>query len=279
MKIVYYLAVHHKPRQFAWLFHAIYTAEDIFLVHVDKKASLEDFNAIREIAAGRSNVVFLDRRTVNWAGWSQVGAELAAMRFAVRQIADWDYFINLSGNDYPIKRIEEIRATLVRSSPLNFIRAWDFDAVREVEPEDPHLRREMSIEVGRHVRRLGVRLPRGSRYLRFKGSQWHMLTRGFCEWLVNSRGARRAARWMRFSYCPDETFFQTAIMSSPFAEMRAEDCGRFFEFPGPRTLTLQDLPRLSATDDLFGRKFDEDVDSEVLRVLAARLGLATPAIG
>ena len=275
-RIAYYLAAHHKPRQFAWLFSSIYTEQDLFLVHVDKKASPADYEAITKIVGGGPNIVLLPRRTENWGGWSQVGAEMAALKVALGDSGDWDYFINLSGHDYPIKSPQDIRSTLARAYPQNFIRAWSFDKVRGTEPDDPHLRREMALEIGRHTRKLGVGLPGGAKYLQFKGSQWHMLTREFCEWLANDKVPRRIARRLRFTHCPDETYFQAAIMTSPFADRRAPDCGRFFEFPGPRTLVLDDLQQLLEVDDLFARKFDEDVDGEILRQLAERLGLASP---
>jgi hypothetical protein len=75
---------------------------------------------------------------------------------------------------------------------------------------------------------------------------------------------------------PDEIFFQTLVMNSPFRD-RITDPLRYIAWDGdsdnPRILTMADLDALMASSSLFARKFDPAVDAEVLdridRVLEA----------
>ena len=279
MKLAYYIAVHHKPYQFEWLLKALYNETDLFLIHVDKKSPNGFQAAIQGIVRAQQthtqdNIVFLPRRRINWGGWSQVSNELSAMRVALASGHAWQYFINLSGQDYPIQSLPEIRRVLREAWPRNFIRVWSFDRVRAEEAEDPHLRKLISLEVFGRARELPFRLPNNGLSMDYKGSQWHILTRESCQWFLDDPVARRLARWLRFWRCPEEVFFQAAIMNGPFIDLRMEDSGRLFSFPGhrPSTLVVSDLERILASSDLFARKFDAAVDRQVLESIAEKRG-------
>jgi hypothetical protein len=77
--------------------------------------------------------------------------------------------------------------------------------------------------------------------------------------------------------CPDELFFQTILVGTGFAEAHevVDDSLRFMRWPeganGPRTLTIDDLPAMLDSSDLFARKFDATADAGVLDRLEGRL--------
>lgn len=277
MRTAYYIATHHKFEQFRWLFEAIYQPGDVYAIHVDRKSRADFHKRVLEHIGTRPNVVLLPRISVAWGGWSQIGAELAAIRELLKFAPDWKYFINLSGQDYPLKPLAHIKETLRREWPRNVIRVWSFDRVRKAEPQDPHLKQRLFFEFRGRVVRTPLRLPyTGSLDLKFKGSQWHMLTREFCEWLDHSPVVKRIARRLKFSEIPDETFFQAALMNSPFREQRTSDHYRTILWPGPKILGMEDYPGMTQSDHLFGRKFDESVDRAVLERLAADNGYRVP---
>jgi hypothetical protein len=70
---------------------------------------------------------------------------------------------------------------------------------------------------------------------------------------------------------PDETFFQTVIMSGPLATtVDNEELHYHYWSAGnahPAVLGVGDLPKLRASDKLFARKFDAAVDSAILDLL------------
>jgi Core-2/I-Branching enzyme len=277
LKLAYYIAAHHKAYQFEWLFKALYNETDLFIIHIDKKSPREFQLAIENIVRTQEkftlkNTVFLPPRRVNWGGWSQVSTELGAIRIALQSEHQWQYFVNLSGQDYPIQSLPEIRRTLREAWPRNFIRVWSFDRVRSEEPEDPHLRKLVSIEMFGRVKQLPFRLPNCGLSTDYKGSSWHILTREYCQWLLVDPIASRLAKYLQFWRCPDEVFFQAAIMNSPFIDLRMEDSGRLFFFPGPKILESSDLGRILASSDLFARKFDTAVDRAVLESIAEKRG-------
>lgn len=279
MNLAYFLLVHRDPEQFRWLWRAIGNSSDCFCIHVDAK-SPDSFDAeVRRVVGAAPNVRWLPRRKIAWSGWSMVAAELDAMRLMLSErgsLPPWRHWINLSGQDYPIKPMESIRRTLAAGGDRNHIRCWTFDRVAVDEPDDIHLRRRAYLEYRGKIRRVPLlRLP-GSRNLDWKGSTWHMLAREFCEWAVDSEFARRPPAALRFAFCPDELFFQALIMSSGFAPTVDQDFGRLVLWPGPKVLGVGDLPCIRSSPCLFARKFDHARDADVLREIAAECGHGSP---
>lgn len=237
-RICFYVACHHNALTFASLWKAIYSPTDLFIVHVDRKSPDDFAQRVADIVGTPANVILMPRRRMKWGGWSQVSTELAAMRIALKR-GGWDYFINLSGQDLPTKPIAQLKASL---GIANWIRAWSFERVRRNEPNDPHLKQRLPIPYA----------------WRFKGSQWHMLTRRFCEWLTTSWAVRVMGWYFRFTHIPDETFISSAFVSYCGGES-LNDCGRYLLWPGPKTITLADVPAaLADPTTFFARKFDAE---------------------
>jgi hypothetical protein len=281
MRIAYFIIAHHKFPQFCWLFDAIYTAEDVFLIHVDKKSSDEFYSKIKSYVGTRFNISFLPRRAVTWGGWSVTSVELQAIKTLLDSDAKWQYYINVSGQDYPIKSIESMKANLQAQWPRNFVEVLSFARMQEIDADDPHLNRSLVFDVFGRLVRTPLRLPFPTSIdIKYKGSQWHMLTREFCAWVLADPMTKRIQKLVKYTWAPDELFFQALIMNSPYRDLRAEHYGRGIIWPGntpsPKTFTMKDYDWLSASKALFARKFDESVDRQVLEHLASDHGFPVP---
>ncbi|GAA6085287.1 beta-1,3-galactosyl-O-glycosyl-glycoprotein beta-1,6-N-acetylglucosaminyltransferase-like [Tachysurus ichikawai] len=87
-----------------------YTALRIFYcIHVDKKAPHSTRKVISGIVSCFDNV-FLVSQTVEvvYASWSRVQADINCMKDLYQVNSHWKYFINLCGQDFPIKTNLEI---------------------------------------------------------------------------------------------------------------------------------------------------------------------------
>src|SRR5262245_24912291 len=135
MKIAYFIMVHNNFPQLCWLMNAIYSDDDLFVIHIDKKSSPGFFNRVHEYVDGRPNIEFLPSHKVNRFGWSVVKTELRAIRALVSSKREWKYLINLSAQDYPIKSIDTIKTTLSLEFPKNFVEVIPRD---EMAKGDPH---------------------------------------------------------------------------------------------------------------------------------------------
>ena len=280
---VYSISLHHKVYQFEWLFRALENAEDLFLVHVDRRAPEELVRQVRAIVSARPNVELLPRVAIRWGRWSQVRAELAAMRRAFELGTEWRYFITLSGQDYPIRSRAEIDAELAAGWPGSFLSVDSFEQIRLVRPQDRHLRKRLTVRIGGHLVETPMPVPAVPGVdAEFKGSSWHMLSRDFCQWVLTAPVPRRLERALTYSRCPDEVFFQACFMNSPFKDLHAGDARRFTRWSSataasPAVLVAGDRPDLDDSDALFARKFDAQVDRSVLEALARDLGYPQPS--
>jgi hypothetical protein len=279
MKIAYLILLHHKLEQFRYLLDAIYSTHDMFLIHIDRGSPSVFHRAVQACVGGFSNVGFLSSRPVAWGGWSVIAPELRAIEFFLKASRDWSYYINLSGQDYPIKPREVIRDTLKAAWPRNFVEVETFAEKRAYQPDDPHLKRRLTFDLF-GIRRLVTPIPLPAPKLidmDFKGSHWHMLSREFCDWMVDAPIRRHVERYLRFTSCPSEVFIQTMIMNSPFAEDRMGHSGREVIWPGPKVLDSGDYDRLMRSPALFARKFDQTKDPDILLRLAKSNGYIVPS--
>lgn len=282
MKIVYFILLHHKERQFEWLFSALYNPFDLFAIHVDKKSSRATYQHVTSLADGSPNVCFLPRDSIVWGGWSIDEVTLRAIKFLLELDGAWGYFINLSGQDYPIQPIDEIRSALAEAPSLNHLEAYTISS--RPQREQAHLRRRMRwrcFEVGSRLIRTPIpkAAPRNL-HVEWKGSGWYALSRDFCEWIAADDLTSECAAALRNMYIPDEFLMQTLAMNGPFSDTVTFDNRREIVWTGqphPETLTMRHLSRLESSKAFFARKFDEAVDREVLFALAERTGAVPPA--
>ena len=272
-KIAYFMMVHHKPEQFVWLIKAIHDPEDVFLVHVDLKSRLglkRDrqgvMSGVRSACGHLANVHLMRSRYTNWGGWSLSRILLDAIKIALKSGVDWRYFINLSGQCYPLRSLDRIKYDLASRGDSVGVQMWP---IADRPADDWHHRAHPMLETPLKALILPGRKPPPTSFtMDNKGSQWVILPRAFCEWLVRAPITRQIASYMRGLLLTDELIMQTLVANGPFANRIADDYGREIVWPGPKTFTIEDLPMLRASPALFARKFDAARDPELMEALA-----------
>lgn len=96
-------------QSFERLLRAIYAPQNIYCVHVDKKSKPTFHSAVAGITSCFPNV-FLVSQAVNvvYASWSRVQADINCMADLYNSTTKWKYFINVCGQDFPLKTNREI---------------------------------------------------------------------------------------------------------------------------------------------------------------------------
>lgn len=274
MRIAYQIGLHGKEEQFRWLFEALYNRDDLFTIHVDSKAPHSTVDAVYKIAGAKPNVAFQDRRSVIYGDWQLCEVELDGIKYFLRNGEEWDFFINLSGQDYPLRSREHIAHELSLNLERNFIGMIHLDTL------PPYFRRRAKWFCFR-VGNVFVRTPlpwRAPQHIKlhWHGSAWHILSRSFCEWIVSASMAKECMRFLKHVKLSNEFLMQTLIMNSPFIHTLIPNYKRKilwrFHSPHPEILTIKDLSTLIDSDAFFARKFDANVDKEILYALAERSG-------
>lgn len=258
---------------------------DIF-VHVDAKATgfnKEDFENITK----HSMLTFLPQRiSVNWGGVSIMRSEIALLKAATSHDA-YDYYHLLSGMDLPVKSQEEMHAFFDAHKGKEFLNLWEFKKSTlsrfryyTIFPEGEGKFRTRIIN---HIFK-GLQMAVGYRINRdveFKfGSQWFSITDTLARYVVEKE------EWLekvfgRTSTC-DEIFLPTLVWNSDFknylfhptpvksqkevnlSNMRFIDWTRGESIRHPWTFRSDDMKLLESIPHFWARKFDENVDSEII---------------
>ncbi len=299
MKTAYFILVHRYPRQFRRLFRAIYHPANYYLIHVDKKAAVGLQAEIRDFLASFSNAQLLESQNVVWGGYSMVDVELRGIKELLKISAEWDFFINLSGQDFPLKAQAFIQDFLSQNEGKDFITIADQAKKR---PDTLNRVENYFVESDNGFSGTPCKRP----YLRdvtpYIGSQWMILSRDCCEFICCSGEVEKFKSFYRHTLIPDEGFFQTVLMNTNYSGTLVNDDKRAIVWiPDegiklrpktftandtksliasgsiklrPKTFTANDTEFLLASDALFARKFDSTVDSTIFDILESKLQIS-----
>jgi len=297
MKLACIVLAHHRPSQLALLLARLSHPQVRIYLQIDRRARIGPFNT--ELAArDLGEITLLPRHQSRWGGLGLLDAEIDGLR---RGLADrCDYFLLLSGQDFPLWPIERVLAFFEAVGERSYIdhfplpdQRWAYDGRMRTDFYSYDLlgRRETCIPRGEeHGLNWKGRLLNGllrlwtahkpprrfPSYLSpFGGSQWWNLSREAVEFVIAFLESHPDYRqYHAHTLAPDEIFFQSVLLGTSFSETHevVNDSLRFMIWPEasshPRTLGLGDLPAMLASGKPFARKFDDQVDQSVLMRLA-----------
>lgn len=122
MKIAYILLAHNNPSQLKRLVDSLKNTGD-FYIHIDKKSDIRPFKQVFE---GMDSVHLLKRRVnVTWAGWSMVKGYMLLLKEAFASEKNYDRFVMLTGQDYPLMSDEKIIKTFEDNRDVEYVMAYN----------------------------------------------------------------------------------------------------------------------------------------------------------
>lgn len=245
------------------------------------------------------NVRLVDPHVVTkWADFSCIEAAVKALKLLYSGAHAPDWFVYLSGSDYPIKPAARILGDL-QSSPFD-AHIEHARVLRRPPPHTPlegrleghkgddwprHCHRRycsMPITVPWITRRLELstrtfqlehplltswQLPFSKEFACYAGEAWFCANRRAARVILDSY--TRNTKWVSHSrkvLCPEESYFHTVLANAPSLCL-SQDPLRYMDWTvrgnHPKVLSVDDLPRLTASNAHFARKFAEDISSEM----------------
>ena len=228
MQIAYLILAHADPLHLQRLTAKLSIEGAVIFIHVDKKSDLKKFQHIQE-----PRIIFINARVpVYWGDFSQVQAILNLLDAALTSKFDIQRLVLLSGVDYPIVPMDDIVALFATHSATEFMNAVQMPADTAGKPisrMNNFVVRPGTFRIARKLKRACQRLgliPKHrdhAAYLKdlvpFGGSTWWAITRDAGEYVrqfVHTRAD--IVTFFKNVECPDEAFFQTVLMNSPYAE-------------------------------------------------------------
>eukprot|EP00128_Syssomonas_multiformis_P016136 Colp12_sorted_trinity150504_noHs@29416 len=269
------------------LLPAIYNGDNVYALYFDKRIDLSIVKELKRKLIKKlsrpKNVYFLQSSMITYRGISMVLNTLESIVFLLRLPVKWNYFINLSGADYPLQTQADIQEALASLpfSNLSFISnmknpeklEWRWRKV-VIDPGVVGIDGNLTKPLAEYPE---VDLPIELGY----GSAWMILSRAFCEYSVNSNLGRRLLAFFSHTTSSPEHYFQTLAYNSEFSMYVINDDMRsiVWTFEGKTTpgnqhpFLLDDLQYwslVSGKGAIFARKFTSDsplldqIDQELL---------------
>eukprot|EP00871_Galdieria_phlegrea_P003004 jgi/Galph1/3704/GphlegSOOS_G2347.1 len=236
IRIAYFIQVSSSSLGlFQRLISVLYDPQHLFAVHFDKNCNQTLVKSIEYSIkqTGVSNLFVIPSETLTYSGISLVLNTLSAMTFLLKHKIgekDWDFFINISGADYPLlsvqnqkKVLEEACNRLETTQSMNFLQMFDehySEYRRKLIYIDPSLTlnadANREIEPGEALKPLMVHpYQEYFNFTLYKSEAWMILCRKTVEYLTSES----YPRWILASFVntasAPEHYFATVLKTSP----------------------------------------------------------------
>ncbi|MBD2526707.1 beta-1,6-N-acetylglucosaminyltransferase [Nostoc sp. FACHB-133] len=278
MDIAYIISAYKYPQQLIRLVNKLNADKTSFLIHVDKKTNNKIYQEMVQGLSKYSNVCFLDRHKCYWGDFGHVLASIKGIKKIFDSNISCDYIILLTGQCYPIKSNKQIRDflkqlnshSLVNFSPLPND-AWikggeERGGMDRIEYFYLNLfNKRFPVSFFQH--QLKRKFLKG--FKPYGGSSYWCVSRELAEY-INSFINHNPdfVDFFRNVLIPDEIFFQTIIMNSPFKEKIISNHMTYTLWKDysdhPEILGINHFNKLSQSSCLYARKFDATKDSQIL---------------
>ncbi|MCS4300880.1 MULTISPECIES: beta-1,6-N-acetylglucosaminyltransferase [unclassified Chryseobacterium] len=278
VRIAYFIMIHHKPDAFKEMFQKIYTRDQFYLIHIDRKAKAELTEEIQLYIIHFPNVYILESMNIVSGGFSMIQAELNAMEYLLNVSPDWDYFINLSGEDSSLKSQNIIRKFLTDNNGRNYLFYYDQkfyrpDTLQRIQNHFTELTHKISSFIYKREFMKEV-IP-------YIGGKWFILTRETCIFLTNNKRVMDFEDYYLHTLLPAESFFQTVLLNTVFNDIIVNDDKRAVI---EKTFFSKDqyadsfIETLKSSNRLFIRKINDKTNKSILKYINDTYLLPLPEI-
>jgi hypothetical protein len=252
--------------------------DDDFLIYVNVDAS----SAIDVAGLHPAARLVRPRIAIRWGDFSQVEATLHSMRQVVAEAGAFDKLLFISAQDAPLlpnRRLKIELAALAGRELLDCVavgpQGWPCaERYQYFHRDGGGAPAVLACRAANRIMRLGgLRRRMVNGWQPWGGSSWWALSRE-CVAAIVARVRKDPAilRFFRSVSCPDELFFQTLVMNSPFGARVVPDNFRHIQWSGagarnPKVLDEGDFAAISASRAHFCRKLDAAASAGLLPLL------------
>jgi len=291
MKLFYLILAHTNLPQVNRMINALQHEQAEFFIHFDVRVPLDEIRKCPFYNAPGVTIL-RNRHKINWGGYNMVRATLGLIRAACKK-KEAGYLILLSGQDFPLKSTAFIYDFLKKDYGREYLEYFSLPSdnwalnngldriqylwfVDTIHIDDCFKLYEMQ-KYNEMSRKYFHELPP------YGGSQWWCITTECADYLLRFlRNNPVYEEYFQYCFIPDETFFNTIIMNSPFKERTVNNNLKYIVWPGggahPLTFTLNEWDMLMQCDRLWARKFVDQGNSPILDRLEAHIGQASPVV-
>jgi hypothetical protein len=282
MRIANIIIFHKDPGAVERLIKALHHPNFDFYLHLDKKVDIRPFAYLADLP---NTQFIINRKAVNWGGFSQLEALISSLEQIFKVNKTYDFVNLLSGQDYPIKPVQEIDDLLSSNLGKSFMMSetpptpwWDEAISRITEyhlseydfPGKYRLQMALTKLLPKRVFPLTLQLHGGP-----YGAYWILSFEAIMYIYYVLHGNEEVRLFFKHTWAPDEFLIHTLLMNSQFKETIVNENHHYMDRSQggsrPKILTKDDFDVLENSDKMFARKFDRVVDPEILDMIDERI--------
>ncbi|CAK9813203.1 Xylosyltransferase oxt [Anthophora plagiata] len=289
-RIAYLLTVNGRAsRQVKRLINILYHPSHFFYIHVDARQDYLYRDMLEVEQSCKSNNIKVARgenlrHASIWGGASLLTTLLKSAQQMLTHHHHWDFLVNLSESDFPIKNNAQLTQFLSLNKGMNFVKSHGREVQRFITKQGLD---KTFVECETRMWRIGDRkLPDGIQI--DGGSDWVALSREFVEYVANPLPDALVTdllKVFKYTLLPAESFFHTVLRNSRFCNTYIDNnlhvtnwkrklgckcqykavvdwCGC-----SPNDFKLEDFSRIRNTVDrnlFFARKFESVIDQRII---------------
>ena len=305
--MIHYLILAHKnPEQLSMLCNSLESSVSYIYAHIDANVDQSFFESYLQ----KNKIEYIRDRVNIYRWWfSMVQATLNWIKQIFPKMKKNDHIVVMSWQDFPIKSQNYIHTILQKNKWKSFVWyvkqpnderditkrvtkyyfhdlivpdwidiclkkiLWFFIAV-------PPLRNQIFGYIWQRV--VNFFLPQRKTLLKkynlYRGSQRQILSYDLVKYiseLVGSSEGKLLIKLFKNTAGPDELFFQTVFLNSQYKETIENFTHWYMDRKTwdtlPKILTMEDFPLMKNSPYFFARKFDMDLDKNILNHLSSEL--------
>ena len=293
MKNAYLIIAHNQPSLLQKLVNLLDSKDNDIYIHIDKKMKSRPI-----LKTNNSNLYYVKQRDVRWGSYTQIEAELELLKMSVEN-KKYDYYHLISGQDLPIKTNKEINEFLLANYGKEFV-SFDLNSKSEIienrikyyhffqnkykvmkkESDGNKLQKYFykCLEKSSIFIQKIIKINNMKKYTNIeikKGANWFSITDEFARYVVER--IEQIEQLYKYSICGDEIFLQTLLYNSKFGNNvynenicdEHDRCLRLIDWQrgNPYIWKSEDWEEIIKNKNLFARKFDENIDEDIVEKL------------
>jgi hypothetical protein len=292
MNKAYLVMAHKDPQQLYRLASRLNDGASEFFIHIDKKVDIAPFRILESLG---KIVHFTERYDSKWGSYGTIKPFLAGMKAVRDSSTKFDRILLLSGQDYPIKSNEYINnffsnaphSVFVNHFPIPNYEKWpgsDRGGWYRVDKYYFGMKwheffRSKSLNLlATYIPFLRRKMPKGMKP--YTGQTWWNLDMYALNYILDYHEKHpEYIRFHKHTFVADELFIQMILMNSNDERLLKSIGNSELRFTiwekansaHPKILRKTDIAAIRSSNDLFARKFDEKIDSEILDLIDSEI--------
>lgn len=286
MKQAILIIAHNNIEQLKILLSLLDNINFSIFIHIDKKCSF-DINDIKS-SCNLSDVFIYSEYDVKWASFSIALCEILLLEEALNTDC-FEYFHLISGLDLPLKSSDEIysffhlqkkefvhiESKKIKKSKLDLLKYY-YPMINFKKFRQSKILKGINLILVKTQKLLKIDRTKNCSVEFFTGAQWFSITNDFAKYLISRKDFIK--KHYKYTRNSDEIFVQTELMNSHFKDCLFYNkmdnnyiaCMRFIDWSRgkPYTWRASDFDELINSDYLFARKFDCNIDNEIIFKIA-----------